>query len=82
MTNKQIMSAQKVLRKLEGTPVKFYREDGEAFWQVTYDNATYINLLDIVSSVANTPIKEQYVYSQPVRDVAYESVVDYHRDKI
>lgn len=80
MTNKQIMDAQKVLRRLEGTPVKIQNDKGMVYWQVTYDNDTYSNLLNVVTAVANTPIKE--VYTQPIRDITYESVVDYHRDKI
>ena len=84
MTNKQIMDAQKVLRKLDSTPVKFYGKDGGLYWQVTYDNDTYNKLLNVVTAVANTPVKEpNIVREQPiVRDVMYESVVDYHRDKI
>lgn len=80
MTNKQIIDAQKILRKLEGTPTKFYREDGEPFWQVTYDDATYRDLLNVLVAVSHTPIKE--TVSSFVRDTAYESVIDYHRDKI
>ena len=82
MTNKQIIDAQKILRSLEGTPTKFYREDGEAFWQVTYDNDTYNALLNIIVAVSRIPIKETYIRESYVRDTAYESVVDYHRDKI
>ena len=78
MTNKQILNAQKVLRKLESTPVKVYRGDGTVCWQVTYDNETYRDLLNVVTTVANIPVKEPTF----VRDTAYESVVDYHRDKI
>lgn len=87
MTNKQIIDAQKILRKLEGTPTKFYREDGEAFWQVTYDNETYNNLLNVVTAVANTPIKESYTATYVNQnnlppEVPVISVMDYHREKI
>ena len=77
MTNKQIMDAQKILLRLEGTPVKLYREDGQAFFQVTFDSTTYNDLLNIVVAVSKTPRRENFV-----RDTAFESVVDYHRDKI
>ena len=77
MTNKQIMDAQKILRRLESTPVRLCSDDGHTFWQVTYDNETYNDLLNVVSAVAKIPVKETFV-----RDVVYESVVDYHRDKI
>ena len=77
MTNKQIVSAQRVLRRLEGTPLKVFREDGQVCWQVTYDNETYNALLDIVATVANTSIQDNY--SKPT---IYEPIMDYHRDKI
>ena len=80
MTNKQILSAQKVLRRLEGTPVKFYGDSGKQYWQVTYDDITYRELLSVVTAVANIPVKE--INTQPIRDTAFESITDYHRDKI
>ena len=57
MTNKQIFAAQKVLTKLQGTPVRLFNETGQAFWQVTYDNETYNMLLEVVTAVAETPIR-------------------------
>lgn len=80
MTNKQIMDAQKILRRLEGTPVNVYGDNGKVFWQVTYDDDTYRDLLNVVTAVARIPVKE--VYTQPIRDTEFESITDYHRDKI
>ena len=92
MTNRQIVEAQKLLRKLEGEPVKVYNEHGECFWQVTYSNDSYNSLINIVEGVAKTPIKEYSSYpTAPTRPLtasvypptasAYSSV-DYHREKI
>ena len=78
MTNKQIVDAQRVLRQLEGTPVRVTNDNGQIFWQVTYDDGTYRDLLNVVTAVARIPVKETSI----VRDTAIESVVDYHRDKI
>lgn len=85
MTNKQIVEAQKLLRKLDGTPVKVYNEQGNVFWQVTYDNDTYSSLINVLEAVAKLPIKEYTVYPQP----AYSSYTqpdstptEYHREKI
>lgn len=75
------MDAQKILRRLDSTPVRLQNSSGQVFWQVTYDNNTYNDLLNVVTAVAKTPIKE-YTYQQPARDTMYESVIDYHRDKI
>ena len=91
MTNKQIVDAQKVLRRLEGTPVKIQNDSGQVFWQVTYDNETYNNLLNVVTAVASTPIKESYTttYVNPnvnpnnlPPEATVISVMDYHRDRI
>ena len=83
MTNKQIVDAQRILRRLEGTPVRFTNSNGQVFWQITYDDDTYRSLLNVVGSVASIPIKEVHTNTQPtVRDTAFESVTDYHRDKI
>lgn len=57
MTNKQIFDAQKVLTKLQGTPVRLYNQSGQSFWQVTYDNETYNLLLGVVTAVAELPIR-------------------------
>ena len=72
------MDAQKILRRLEGTPIKVINESGNIFWQVTYDDETYRNLLNVVGTVSRIPVKEPTF----VRDTVYESVIDYHRDKI
>lgn len=80
MTNKQIIDAQKILRRLEGTPVKVCSDSGQVSWQVTYDDGTYRTLLNLLTTVATIPIKESK--ETFVRNTAYESVVDYHRDKI
>lgn len=87
MTNKQIVDAQKVLRRLEGTPVKVQNDSGQVFWQVTYDNETYNNLLNVVTAVASTPIKESYTttYVNPNNlppEATVISAMDYHRDRI
>lgn len=73
MEQKTIISAQKVLRSLDKTPVKVMRGDGEVCWQVTFDNSTYNSLLSIISEVANTQI-----HSAPT----IESIVEYHREKV
>ena len=84
MTNKQIVEAQKLLRILDGTPVKVYNEHGDVFWQVTYSNDAYSALVNVVETVARTPIKEysssiSSLYSQTTNSV---TTPDYHRDKI
>lgn len=73
MTQKQIVDAQKLLRKLESTPVKFYNESGIPYWQVTYDNDTYNALLGIISDIARTPL---YTQTQ------FELGENYHREKV
>lgn len=76
--NKQIIEAQHLLRKLEGAPVRLSVENGDNYWQVTYDDSTYRSLVDLVVAVSQLPIKESPV----IRDTYYESISDYHRDKI
>lgn len=73
MTQKQIVDAQRLLRKLESTPVKFYGESGIQYWQVTYDNETYNALLGIISDIARTPL---YTQTQ------FEVTENYHREKV
>lgn len=68
ITNKHIMSAQQVLRKLEGTPI-IVRPDNTI--QVTYDHDTYRALFEVIVAVAETP-----VYDTPI------SVTPYHREKV
>ena len=75
MTNKQIISAQKVLRVLESTPIIMERDKV----QVTYDMETYNDLLGIITDVANTPLKE---YGARVIPNTYVQPIDYHREKI
>lgn len=85
MTNKQIVEAQKLLRKLDGEPVKVYNEQGTTFWQVTYTNESYNSLLSIIESVANTPIKEYNSYPQPTYSNYAQLISDsteYHREKV
>lgn len=85
MTSKQIIEAQKLLRKLEGEPIKVYNEQGTTFWQVTYSNEAYNSLINIVEAVAKTPIKEYTVYPQPTYSNYVQtnsSPVEYHREKI
>ena len=74
MTNKQIIDAQRVLKRLEGTPVRVDREHGQTVWQVTYDDNTYNALLGVIDAVAHIPLKE---YLPP-----YQPPADYHRDRI
>ena len=85
MTNKQIVEAQRLLRKLEGEPVKVYNEQGITFWQVTYSNDTYNSLMNIVEAVAKTPIKEYNSYPQSSY-VSYTqtnlNLPEYHREKV
>ena len=76
------MDAQKILRRLDSTPVRVQNSSGQVFWQVTYDNNTYNDLLNVVTAVAKTPIREYSQPVQPIRETVYESVIDYHRDKI
>ena len=86
MTNKQIIEAQKLLRKLEGEPVKVFNEQGITFWQVTYSNESYNSLMSIVESVAKTPIKEYANYPQPTYTCYAQTntvpTAEYHREKI
>ena len=85
MTNKQIVEAQKLLRKLESTPVRVQNEQGMMFWQVTYDDSTYRMLLKILTDVASIPIKEYDYTPRYVSNTVQpstESVTTYHRDKI
>lgn len=87
MTNKQIVDAQKILRRLEGTPVRLQNDSGQLFWQVTYDDRTYNDLLGLVVAVAQTPLKESYTttYVNPNNlppEASVISVMDYHREKI
>ena len=76
MLNKHIVEAQKVLKRLDGTPVKFLGGDGKQHWQVTYDDDTYNSLIGVLEAVAHTPMKE-YVESAPVIELP-----EYHRNKI
>lgn len=71
--NKHIIEAQRILKRLEGTPVRVQREHGETVWQVTYDDDTYNNLLTVITEVANTPLREA-----PIP----QAIIDYHREKI
>ena len=73
MTQKQIVDAQRLLRKLESTPVKVSGVGGKVYWQVTYDNETYKSLLGILSDIAKTPI---YTQTQ------FEMTENYHREKV
>ena len=85
MTNKQIVEAQKLLRKLDGETVKVFNEQGTTFWQVTYTNESYNSLLSIIESVANAPIKEYNSYPQPTYSNYAQSIADsteYHREKV
>ena len=84
MTNKQILDAQKVLSKWRGTPVKMLEEHGQTYWQITFDNETYGLMLNVVTSVAETPIKEIYAptYTQTRSYSTFNPEADYRRDKI
>lgn len=73
MTQRQIVEAQKLLRKLESTPVKVFGESGLTYWQVTYDNDTYNALLGIISDIAKTPL------NTPTQ---FDVVENYHRDRV
>lgn len=59
MTGKHIFEAQKVLRLLDGTPIKV---DGDRkYVQVTYDMETYNSLLSVLFAVANlSEQREEY----------------------
>lgn len=51
MTDKHVLEAQRILRMLDGTPI---RMDGDRkIVQVTYDYGTYNALLSILFAVAN-----------------------------
>ena len=69
MTNKQILTAQKILRKLDGIPIKV-TNDGRSIIQVTYDLDTYNMLLGTLSDVAAMPMAEPLDSS------------GYHRDRV
>jgi len=83
INGKHIISAQKLLRKLESEPVKVINEQGIVSWQVTYSNSSYVELLKIVEAVANTPMGDydNSSYTQP-EVKQFISTTDYHRDKI
>ena len=83
INGKHIIAAQKLLRKLESEPVKVSNEQGTAFWQVTYSNNSYIELLKIIEAVANTPMGDydNSSYIQPEVN-QFTSITGYHRDKI
>lgn len=83
------MDAQKVLRRLEGTPVRISNKEGQVFWQVTYDNDLYNDLLNVVIAVAKIPIKDinTTTYSgaytrDAMGNLQPDPVVEYHREKI
>lgn len=81
MTNRQIVEAQRILKRLEGTPVRIDKEHGETFWQVTYDDDTYNKLLSLVEAVAKTPMKEVNYDMSPDGNPIISST-PYHREKI
>lgn len=68
MTNKQILMAQKILRKLDGIPIRV--TDDRTTIQVTYDLDTYNMLLGTLSEVAAMPMAEPLDSS------------GYHRDRV
>lgn len=88
VNNKTIVDAQKVLSKWQGTSVRMLEEHGKVFWQITFDNDTYGKMLNVVSSVAETPIKDTYNQPQrPIYNQTYSSYntnpdAEYHREKI
>lgn len=73
IADSQIVKAQKVLRKLDATPVKLLRGDGVVCIQVIYENDTYNDLLSVLNSVATEPLRCQ---------VVQEPVDGYHRIKV
>ena len=76
MLNKHIVSAQRVLRKLEGTPI-IVKPDNSV--QVTYDYDTYSSLFEILVAVS----KEYVAYPEPVNPVIQSvPVTEYHREKV
>ena len=58
LTTKQIADAQKFIQRLKSTPVKIINEHGDIFWQVTYSNQDYLELLNILTGIARSPIEE------------------------
>lgn len=58
LTTKQIADAQKFLQRLKSTPVKVINDHGDVFWEVTYNNRDYIDLLNILTGIARNPIEE------------------------
>ena len=76
MTHKTIMQAQKVLRKLEGTPI-IVKPDNSV--QVTYEHETYSALFEVLVAVS----KEQLGESETVAPSPYaQSITEYHREKV
>ena len=62
-------------------------KDGRVFWQITFDNDTYGKMLNVVSCVAEMPIRETYNPPQQQGYRRFSSYntnldTDYHRDKI
>lgn len=75
MTNNIIVKAQKVLRKLEGTPIVVQPDNSV---RVTYDYDTYSALFEVLVAVSKESIREidlpEYTYPK--------SITEYHREKI
>lgn len=71
MTTKQILDAQKVLRLLDGTPIRMSGDRKTV--QVTYDMETYNALLGVLMAVSDEEPKNVPTFSTPT---------DYHREKI
>lgn len=77
MLNKYIMSAQKVLRRLEGTPI-IVKPDNSV--QVTYDYDTYSALFEVLVAVSKETVKDTDTYSPIVKELPKPE--DYHREKV
>jgi hypothetical protein len=73
VTQKQIVAAQKILRRLDKTPIKLMRADGKVCFQVTYESDMYNDLLNIIETVADTPLYNQTTFDTPI---------NYHREKV
>lgn len=68
MTNKQILMAQQMVRKLDGIPIRI--SENRKTVQVTYDMDTYNLLLGTLTAVAEMQITEP------------QGLSGYHRDRV
>ena len=74
MLSRHIVNAQKVLRKLEGTPI-IVKPDNSV--QVTYDSETYKMLLEVIVACS-----EERVEVEESRPLERPVMPSYHRERV